>query len=230
MSKADNLAALGSNVTTDGHLSSASTLSLKTNSTTALTIDTSQNVGIGTTSPSSYGAKFVVSDGTVNMITSPYGAGSTGYFGTYGSHALALLTNNTERMRIDSSGNVGIGTASPTSGYKLDVAGNFKVAGSIDENIYAVVDAAGVALTPRNGTIQTWTLGAARTPTSGTWDAGESMTLMINDGTAFTVTWTTLAVVWVGGTAPTLATTGFTVIELWKVSTTIYGALVGNVA
>jgi hypothetical protein len=53
---------------------------------------------------------------------------------------------------------------------------------------------------------------------------------MINDGTAFTVNWTSIPVVWVGGSAPTLATTGFTVIELWEVGTTIYGALVGNVA
>jgi hypothetical protein len=50
MSKADNLAALGSNVTTAGNISSASTLTLQTNSTTAITVDTSQNVGIGTTS------------------------------------------------------------------------------------------------------------------------------------------------------------------------------------
>jgi len=56
------------------------------------------------------------------------------------------------------------------------------------------------------------------------------MTLMINDGTAYTVTWTTLAVTWVGGSAPTLATTGSTVVELWKVGSTIYGALVGSVA
>jgi hypothetical protein len=53
---------------------------------------------------------------------------------------------------------------------------------------------------------------------------------MIGDGTAYTITWTTMNVVWVGGTAPTLATTGYTVVELWKVSTTIYGALVGSVA
>jgi len=53
---------------------------------------------------------------------------------------------------------------------------------------------------------------------------------MVNDGTAFTITWTTLGVVWVGGTAPTLPTTGFGVIQLWKVGTTIYGASVGTVA
>lgn len=110
------------------------------------------------------------------------------------------------------------------------IASNLTLGGAFDETVYAVIDAAGVALSPQNGTIQTWTLGASRTPTSGTWNAGESMTLMINDGTAFTVTWTTLAVTWVGGTAPTLATTGFTVIELWKVGTTIYGAIVGSVA
>jgi len=112
----------------------------------------------------------------------------------------------------------------------LTVGGNFRVTGAIGENVYAVVDAAGVPLSPQNGTIQTWTLGASRTPTAGTWLSGESMRLMINDGTAFTVTWTSLPVTWVGGTAPTLALTGFTVIDFWKVSTTIYGELVGSVA
>jgi|APGre2960657404_1045060.scaffolds.fasta_scaffold06790_6 hypothetical protein len=109
-------------------------------------------------------------------------------------------------------------------------SGKFTFGGSIDETVYAVSDAAGVALSPSNGTIQTWTLGASRTPTAGTWDAGESITLMIDDGTAYTVTWTTLAVTWVGGSAPTLATSGYTVVELWKVGSTIYGALVGDVA
>lgn len=98
------------------------------------------------------------------------------------------------------------------------------------EEVFTVTDTAGVALSPTNGSIQTWTLGASRTPTSGTWAAGQSMTLMIDDGTAFTVTWTTLNVVWEtdNGNAPTLATTGFTVIVLWKVGTQIYGARVGN--
>lgn len=101
---------------------------------------------------------------------------------------------------------------------------------SYTETVFAVVDAAGAVLDPNNGPIQTWTLGASRTPTQANWAAGQSITLMIDDGTAYTVNWATLAVVWEtnAGVAPTLATTGFTVIVLWKVGTTIYGARVGD--
>jgi hypothetical protein len=106
---------------------------------------------------------------------------------------------------------------------------NLIMDGYIREEVFAVSGTT-PALSPSNGTIQTWTLTGNSTPTQGTWTQGESMTLMINDGTAFTVNWTSVPVVWVGGTAPTLATTGFTVIELWEVGTTIYGARVGNVA
>ena len=86
------------------------------------------------------------------------------------------------------------------------------------------------ALSPADGSIQTWTLSGNSTPTAGTWNAGQSITLMIDDGSAATVTWTSLAVTWKtdGGNPPTLNTTGFTVITLWKVGTTIYGARVGD--
>ena len=105
-----------------------------------------------------------------------------------------------------------------------------KTLGNYTETVFAVVDAAGAVLNPNNGPIQTWTLGASRTPTQASWAAGQSITLMVDDGTAFAITWTTLAVVWVtdAGVAPTLNTTGFTTIVLWKVGTTIYGARVGN--
>lgn len=118
------------------------------------------------------------------------------------------------------------------SAVTIDDTGNLILAASLDEKVYAVVDAAGVALSPQNGTIQTWTLGASRTPTAGTWNAGESMTLMINDSaSSYTVTWTSLPVTWVGGSAPSLApASGYTVIELWKVGSTIYGAIVGATA
>jgi len=98
------------------------------------------------------------------------------------------------------------------------------------EEVFAITDGSTVNLDPNNGSIQTWTLGASRTPGQANWAAGQSITLQVDDGTAYTITWSTLAVVWKtdGGVAPTLNTTGFTVIVLWKVGTTIYGARVGD--
>jgi hypothetical protein len=78
---------------------------------TPFVVDADGNVGIGTSSPN---GKFGVSDGTVQIITAPFGAGLTGYFGTYTNSALAFLTNNTERARIDSNGNFMVGTTSST--------------------------------------------------------------------------------------------------------------------
>lgn len=97
------------------------------------------------------------------------------------------------------------------------------------EQVYAVSGTT-PALSPTNGSVQTWTLTAISTPTAGTWADGQSMTLMVDDGTAYTITWTSLAVTWKtdAGNAPTLNLTGYTAIALWKVGSTIYGARVGN--
>jgi hypothetical protein len=97
------------------------------------------------------------------------------------------------------------------------------------EEIFAVTGTT-PALSPTNGSVQTWTLSGASTPTAGTWADGQSITLMVDDGSAFSITWTSVAPVWKtnGGSAPTLLTTGFTVIQLWKVGSTIYGARVGD--
>jgi hypothetical protein len=105
---------------------------------------------------------------------------------------------------------------------------NLVFSGNYTEGVYAIVDGASVDLNPANGTIQTWTLGASRSPTATGFSAGQSMTLMVDDGTAYTITWPSVTWVNNAGAAPTLATSGYTVIALWKVSTTLYGALVGN--
>jgi hypothetical protein len=140
-----------------------------------------------------------------------FGAGTKDVFVTYPAER-AVFTDDTQTLS-----NKTIERAILNDGYT--------------EEVFAVTDGATVNLDPNNGSIQTWTLGANRTPGQANWAAGQSITLMINDSaSSFTVTWTTLGVVWVGGSAPSLApASGFTIITLWKVSTTIYGALVGQV-
>lgn len=107
--------------------------------------------------------------------------------------------------------------------------------GTILEDVFTITDGAAFEIDPGNGSIQLITLGASRTPKGTNFAAGEAITLLVDDGTAYTITWTdstfgTGGVTWVGGTAPTLATSGYTVIELWKVGTKVYGASVGSVA
>ena len=143
---------------------------------------------------------------------------------TTGAVGLIFSVLGTERMRIVQGGNVGIGVIAPAE--KLEVSGTSK-SNNFKEVVYALSGTT-PAIDPGNGGIQTWTLTANSTPTDSLSD-GESVTLMVADGAAaYTVTWP--SVTWVGGSVPTLPTTGYAVITLWKVSTTLYGSYAGNVA
>ena len=108
---------------------------------------TTGNVGIGTTSPgrklevqgsAGYLSTFRNNSATattsyinvINVNNSSNGLvmahidDGTGYIGTQNNAALRFVTNDTERARIDSSGNLGINTSSP--GQKLDVNGSIR--------------------------------------------------------------------------------------------------------
>ena len=123
----------------------------------------------------------------------------------------------------------------PTTGTLATLAGtetftNKTITGT-KETVFTITDGAAFEINPANGGIQTITLGANRTPAATSFTAGQSVTLMIDDGAAYAITWSTVNPTWVGasatGSAPTLATTGYTIIEMWKVGSTVYAAYVG---
>jgi len=125
-------------------------------------ISSGGNVGVGTTSPGARldvsGSTFLQYV-TLNDATS-YGAisfretggSSKGHIGMTGSGSgstyvgganafqiwngqntpMVFGTNGSERVRIDASGSVGIGTSTPNSSYKLDVNGNANVSGNLN--------------------------------------------------------------------------------------------------
>lgn len=103
------------------------------------------------------------------------------------------------------------------------------ITGTIQEDIFPLTDGATVDIDPGNGSIQTLTLaGTARTLTYTNMVNGEAVTLMINDGTAGTITTWNATFVNNGAAAPTLSTTAYTVVVVWKVAGVVYAAVVGN--
>ena len=103
---------------------------ISTNSSERMRITSSGNVGIGTTSPSQ---KLSIVGGSSTYAQVNNGSNSI-YLGQISSYGLiqsdldlALLSGGSERMRITSAGNVGIGTTSP--GAKLDVNGDALING-----------------------------------------------------------------------------------------------------
>ena len=84
-------------------------------------IDSSGNVGIGTTSPS---RKLEVA-GDVGIDGYIYHNGDDSKIGFEGNDAIRMYTANSVRMQVNSSGDVGIGTTSPTE--KLEVVGNIRI-------------------------------------------------------------------------------------------------------
>ena len=104
-----NTTSLG-NITNIASGNSSLTLQTGSTPTTALTIDTSQNVGIGTSSPS--GRLAVAATGGAGLIV---GQSNDNFYAST-NHRFYDLSYANERARIDTSGNLLVGTTSSLIG------------------------------------------------------------------------------------------------------------------
>jgi hypothetical protein len=106
--------------------------------TQAMTLDASGNLGVGASSPSTFnstGGKLVVASGAGNVTAlfsdatyytlgikhTGVGSEAVGMFGGTSGSALALMTNNTERLRLDTSGNLGLGVTPEASDWNASM-------------------------------------------------------------------------------------------------------------
>lgn len=197
---------------------------------------------------SSTASNFALFDGTTGKLLKDTGVKAADFAAASHTHVATAISDSTATGRSvltaadAAAARTAISAAAATHTHDIaDVTGlqtaldaklaatNPAVTGTITEDVYAITDGASVTIDPANGSIQTWTLGANRTPTLTSIAAGQAVTLEITAG-AYTLTWTGVTWVKVGGsgTAPTLSTTGVSTVVLWKVGSTLKGCYPGS--
>jgi hypothetical protein len=102
-------------------------IAIETNSQDeAVRIDSNGNVGIGTASPAyelevstASNSRITASNTGYSVVNHLQADNTGGWVGTLSNHPLIIKTNNTEKVRVTTAGNVGIGTNNPTE--KLEI-------------------------------------------------------------------------------------------------------------
>jgi hypothetical protein len=96
------------------------------------------------------------------------------------------------------------------------------------EKVATLATSGSIALNPSTGT--TLSCAAAGTVTfTDSLSSGQSISLLLTNGSTYTINWpTTTWVTAAGNTAPTLSASN--TLVFWKISSTLYGALVGKSA
>lgn len=117
---------------------------------------------------------------------------------------------------------------------KLNSAHPVLTAGTLREVEYTIADAAGFEIDPGNGSMQNVTLGANRAPKATHFLDGHAITLRVKDGSGYTLdltdtTFGSGGIAWMGD-PPSLDSSDWTVIVMWKEDGQVYGRDAGVVA
>jgi len=135
---------------------------------------------------------------------------------------LGLSATATELNYVD-----GVTSAIQTQLNTKAASSNPVFTGSIEEQTGTMPAGITPAIDPANGTVQEWTLTGNSSPTDSLTD-GEFVELLIQDGTAYTITWPTITWLTDSATAPTLGATTVTPVLIQKVGSTLYGRRTGD--
>jgi hypothetical protein len=178
------------------YLPSANNVAISTNGTGRLFVDASGNISIGTSSlttgagrtyltigGSTLGSIALKNASNAEVLYLQTGAASVDYYMSVAGYQ-AFWTNNTECMRLDSSGRVGIGTGASTPGGTLEVKAATSVApfvASGPSSEYARIDSSGRLLVGTSSSRSVGGDGESPIQVSGTNYGGLSIVNNRND-------------------------------------------------
>jgi hypothetical protein len=147
---------------------SATALTLQSAGTTAVTIDTSQNVGIGTSSPTSAGprktltvngasgADFYLQYNATEVLAIQATSATAPTINYPSAGYLAFQNAGTERMRIDSSGNLLVGTTSSNGKLTVNSASSSGLFSAITSTSQLTTVGLGIQKADNNSTTSNW--------------------------------------------------------------------------
>jgi hypothetical protein len=160
---------------------------------TPFVVDNNGNVGIGTSLPTQKlevngsiliagpSSKLIAGFGSSNIATISFGATENTGLSSPVANSIAAITSGSERLRITTDGNIGIGKQIPNS--LLDIAGNTLISGNL--NVTGTLSGTIARFTTISGSTISASNYVGLPTSSGGTPGGTNQTVQFNSGSTF---------------------------------------------